>query len=446
MSALDKLKAVLHVGSLDLKEKINIEICFTDKSFIINFIDPLKDLTLQEIKESFFPFISEDNRIIKMNYIYIKTIYLDGAKLLKFTLYNPLTSSLFTIIFNHFKFTKKKLFSNSSPSASFMHSMILEVKKRQKVQIIKSISNFINMIHIFHQFISTGRKYNKIINDLFMKAFVFGMIYYEKNKKEFKLNQEIKNTLPKYVNAEINKIIKEKESQPPEQINQNNSTDIDRKTDNQNLENEDPKVFTFDIDSIYQKDLFQNYPAYGKFSDDIKKMTSYYTEMTINVIYQIFNLDIEELNKNNVINQTINGMIINRYNNMSYMEQSEFIHDINISQNNYLMNSNMNSESEEKINKLFQLCKEFHSFFPNNSMENIVNNTSQIIQRKFFELLFKHFFSDIFLIEVGKNKTLSPDEFHQILKILRRAKKILFNNKNLEYYKEFEFLNEEIGD
>lgn len=279
-----------------------------------------------------------------------------------------------------------------------------------------------------------------------MKAFVFGMIYYEKNKKEFKLNQEIKNTLPKYVNAEINKIIKEKESQPPEQINQNNSTDIDRKTDNQNLENEDPKVFTFDIDSIYQKDLFQNYPAYGKFSADIKKMTSYYTEMTINVIYQIFNLDIEELNKNNVINQTINGMIINRYNNISYMEQSEFIHDINISQNNYLMNSNMNSESEEKINKLFQLCKEFHSFFPNNSMENIVNNTSQIIQRKFFELLFKHFFSDIFLIEVGKNKTLSPDEFHQILKILRRAKKILFNNKNLEYYQEFEFLNEEIGD
>ena len=47
------------------------------------------------------------------------------------------------------------------------------------------------------------------------------------------------------------------------------------------------------------------------------------------------------------------------------------------------------------------------------------------------------------MIETEKNKTLSSDEFHEILKILRRIKKILFTNKNLELYSDFEFLNEE---
>ena len=80
---------------------------------------------------------------------------------------------------------------------------------------------------------------------------------------------------------------------------------------------------------------------------------------------------------------------------------------------------------------------------PNNSTDNIIKNTSQIIQRKFFEFLFKVFFSDVITIEVEKKKTLTSDEFHEILRILRRMKKILFNDKNQNLYKDLEFLNEE---
>jgi hypothetical protein len=112
-------------------------------------------------------------------------------------------------------------------------------------------------------------------------------------------------------------------------------------------------------------------------------------------------------------------------------------------QQNYIENGNLVNNYEEKINDWFDYCKEFHSFVPNNSFENIIKNTSEIIQRKFFEFLFKIFFSDIITIEVEKKKTLTSDEFHEILRVLRRVKKILFNDKNQNLYEEFQFLNEE---
>ena len=54
----------------------------------------------------------------------------------------------------------------------------------------------------------------------------------------------------------------------------------------------------------------------------------------------------------------------------------------------------------------------------------------------------KNYFSNIIDIKVEKNKALAPDDFNQILMILRRLKKILFTFKNLKYYDEFMFLQE----
>ena len=151
MSILYKLKASMHVGSLDLKEKLNIELNFTDKSFIIYFIEPLNEKNIKEIKDIFFPFISGDIRVINMNYLYIKSIFLDGNNILKFTLYNPLSTSIFTLIFNHFKLKKKNLFSKMNPSQNFMNYLVLEIQKKQQIQIKKNINNFINVIHIFYE-------------------------------------------------------------------------------------------------------------------------------------------------------------------------------------------------------------------------------------------------------------------------------------------------------
>ena len=448
MSILYKLKASMHVGSLDLKEKLNIELNFTDKSFIIYFIEPLNEKNIKEIKDIFFPFISGDIRVINMNYLYIKSIYLDGSNILKFTLYNPLSTSIFTLIFNHFKLKKKNLFSKMNPSQNFMNYLVLEIQKKQQIQIKKNINNFINVIHIFYEFRSTKRKYNDIINELFLKAFMYGMIYYNNSVKALNKSQEKIKSMPKdisnKINTSLNDIRTQLEVTADLQNEENNSSSFRESQENKNLEFINDANSELDIDSINQKDLFENYPAFTKFPSKIKSTTSYFTEVTINLIYKLFNVSQNDLNnKFNEINKTVNGIIINRK-NLANIAQSEVNNVItnNIPQS-YFENGNIKNDYEEKINKWLEYCKEFQAFVPNNSVDNIISNTSQIIHRKFFEIFFKTFFSDIIMIETEKNKTLSSDEFHEILKILRRIKKILFTNKNLELYSDFEFLNEE---
>ena len=448
MSILYKLKASMHVGSLDLKEKLNIELNFTDKSFIIYFIEPLNEKNIKEIKDIFFPFISGDIRVINMNYLYIKSIFLDGNNILKFTLYNPLSTSIFTLIFNHFKLKKKNLFSKMNPSQNFMNYLVLEIQKKQQIQIKKNINNFINVIHIFYEFRSTKRKYNDIINELFLKAFMYGMIYYNNSVKALNKSQEKIKSMPKdisnKINTSLNDIRTQLEVTADLQNEENNSSSFRESQENKNLEFINDANSELDIDSINQKDLFENYPAFAKFPSKIKSTTSYFTEVTINLIYKLFNVSQNDLNnKFNEINKTVNGIIINRK-NLANIAQSEVNNVINNNiQQSYFENGNIKNDYEEKINKWLEYCKEFQAFVPNNSVDNIISNTSQIIHRKFFEIFFKTFFSDIIMIETEKNKTLSSDEFHEILKILRRIKKILFTNKNLELYSDFEFLNEE---
>ena len=448
MSILYKLKASMHVGSLDLKEKLNIELNFTDKSFIIYFIEPLNEKNIKEIKDIFFPFISGDIRVINMNYLYIKSIFLDGSNILKFTLYNPLSTSIFTLIFNHFKLKKKNLFSKMNPSQNFMNYLVLEIQKKQQIQIKKNINNFINVIHIFYEFRSTKRKYNDIINELFLKAFMYGMIYYNNSVKALNKSQEKIKSMPKdisnKINTSLNDIRTQLEVTADLQNEENNSSSFRESQENKNLEFINDANSELDIDSINQKDLFENYPAFAKFPSKIKSTTSYFTEVTINLIYKLFNVSQNDLNnKFDEINKTVNGIIINRK-NLANIAQSEVNNVINNNiQQSYFENGNIKNDYEEKIDKWLEYCKEFQAFVPNNSVDNIISNTSQIIHRKFFEIFFKTFFSDIIMIETEKNKTLSSDEFHEILKILRRIKKILFTNKNLELYSDFEFLNEE---
>jgi hypothetical protein len=449
MATLDKLKASMRIGSLDIKEKLNIELTFLEDSFSIYFIEPLSEQNIREIKNLFSSFLSSDNRSIKLNYIYIKTIFLDGSNLLKFTIYNPITTSIFTLIFNRFKYKKKFLLIKSIPSSNLMNNIVSEIKKRNQQQIMQSINNFINVIYIFYEFRNAERRYNNVINDIFIKAFNFGIIFYDKSIKEFNLSQQKIKQYPKEKQNKINDDLADIDDfLPNQEINadKNNSTDVEREDNIKNKNNETKIDLNSElgIDSVNQKDLFQYYPLFKKFPMDLKISSSYFTEITINLIYKLLNVNIEEFdNKYGVLNKTINGQIINKNlrTELFTLNNSNILY-----QNIYRSNNNKANDKinlEDKINKWFEFSKKFHSFIPNNSTDNINSNAAQIIQRKFFEILFKTFFSNIISIEINKNKTLTSDEFHQILRILRRLKSILFNNKNLKYYPDFEFLNEE---
>ena len=277
---------------------------------------------------------------------------------------------------------------------------------------------------------------------------MYGMIYYNNSVKALNKSQEKIKSMPKdisnKINTSLNDIRTQLEVTADLQNEENNSSSFRESQENKNLEFINDANSELDIDSINQKDLFENYPAFAKFPSKIKSTTSYFTEVTINLIYKLFNVSQNDLNnKFNDINKTVNGIIINRK-NLANIAQSEVNYVINNNiQQSYFENGNIKNDYEEKIDKWLEYCKEFQAFVPNNSVDNIISNTSQIIHRKFFEIFFKTFFSDIIMIETEKNKTLSSDEFHEILKILRRIKKILFTNKNLELYSDFEFLNEE---
>ena len=496
MSVSEKLKCSMYICCLDRSKKTKIELTFTKDYFSIYFIEQLKEENIKEIKEIFSPFFSEKSRLIKINYLYIKTIYVDNSCLLKFTLHSPLSISILTLIFNHFKYKKSLLFSEITVSSSMLTSIVLDINKKVINLTQRKIIDLVNIIHLLYQFISYERKYNEIIEKLFMKAFAFGQNYYEKYSKEFYINDRknqlsMKEETAKRINKYISEMKIEKESNYKsnliEQIKKANKSsssieeEDEEKTKSKNMEIIDkilvnngmdnsefnPTIFlALEIDSNNQRDLFQNYEKFNKLLPEIKIKTSYFSEITINLIFKILNVNKNDLsNKYNLINKSAIGLRINintnkltsydrtktDYNlnvkkedkiNETFKDKYSFEQINNIIRKYYSDDNYINQSSEKYINELLDFSKKFNAFVPNNSIENIISNTSQIIHRKFFELLMKNYISNIIDIKVEKNKALAPDDFNQILMILRRLKKILFTFKNLKYYEEFMFLQE----
>ena len=501
MTLPEKLKCSIFICCFDRSKKSKIELYFAKDYFSIHFIEPLKDEDMKQIKEIFSPFFSKNNLIIKISYIYIKSIYADNSRLLKFTLHNPISTSTITIIFNHFKYKKSLIFSDANLPSSMLPSIALDINKKIISLIEKKIRDFITIIHLLYQFTSNERKYDQLIENLFMNAFNFGKVYYDKCVKELLMsekrnrklmNEETAKKINKFINEMKTEIESNNKNNKMEQIqgaikNSSSIEDedeeksktknmeiidkilIDNNNDSEYSEFKPSMLLALNIDSNYKKDLFQYYDKFKKFIPDIKMKTSYFSEITINLIFKIFNVDRKDLdNKYNIINKSAIGLRIDinlnklrtsinddsktNYNfktnindinvNDDYKLKKSF-ENINNTMKTYYNDENSSNQNEKFLNELLDFSKKFHSFAPNNSIENITDNTSQIIHRKFFELLFKHFFSDIIDIESDKNKAIGSETFHLILKVLRRLKKIIFTNKNVNYYNEFLFLLEQ---
>lgn len=458
MAVPNKINCTIHIGSFYIKEKLNIELSFNQDSFIIYFLDPISPKNAKELRELFLPFISDDNNMIILNFIYIKSILIDGINLFKFTLYNPLKTSIFTIIFNHFKWKKPLLSFNYSPPPNILFSIGQYINTKQKKQIAKYIKNFIDVIHLLYDFISVERKYNPIIEEIFLKAFIYGQNYYNNKVKEFNKSQKLKKSISDELSTKIKKALEEYQTKKSWDINHHNKNSSDFE-DNDDNENEEENVISekedkkedegeepeFNFDNIVERDLFQNYPKFSKLFPEIKIKTSYFAETIIKLIFQLLNInknDLDEIYTN--INWTEIGQRVNGINGVNLSLANYSIQNNEYSQAPQTLLENNNSTNDEsQIKKWFEYTKKFHEFIPNNSLDNLYINTSEIIQRKFFEILIKNYFGDIINIELEKNKTLSMDDFHQILMVIRRMKKILFTNKNFEYYSDLPFLNEQ---
>ena len=489
----NKFNCVLNLCCLEKKNKKKVELSFTKNYFLINFIEPLSKEYIKEIKELIPPLFTIKDHIIRINYVYIKNLYTNNTSLIKITLHNPIKSNIFTIIFSHLQLKKVLpfFFPVYKRHSLSLPSVTLKVDEKISSYTIHKINSFLDFIHLLYRFINTERKYNKIIENFAKRAFNIGIVYYRKNLKEFN-NSRKKNTklLSSEISSKINNYIAQlrfkKESENKinmmEQIQKvkKNSSSIresvcDEKSKAQKINAVDELVFknkeenleynhsiylALEIDSNNRKDLFENYEIFKKVGQELKIKSSYYAEITVNLIYKMLNIDKVELdNKFNCMNRSFIGMQLNMGQiNSTIFATVQHPSNFNLTYNyeNDIPNANMDFENininmektkndennsyqntEEFINELLNFSQKFNSFVPNNNIQNIEDNAAQLINRKFFELLLKHFFPDIIDVSIDKNRVMELDTFHQSLRILRRLKQILFVNKNKKYFEEF---------
>ena len=129
----EKIKCSIYICCFDINKKIQIELSFSKDSFSIYFLEPLKEENIKEIKGIFSPFFSKNNRLIKINYIYIKAINIDCSNLLTVTLYNPISISIIPIIFNNLKYKKALFFSEFKLPSSTLSSITININKKIKI-------------------------------------------------------------------------------------------------------------------------------------------------------------------------------------------------------------------------------------------------------------------------------------------------------------------------
>ena len=101
------------------------------------------------------------------------------------------------------------------------------------------------------------------------------------------------------------------------------------------------------IDVNKKKDLFQNYEKFKKFMADIKNTTSYFSEITINILFKIFNIDRKDLDsKYNYINKSAIGLRIDL--NINKSKTSAIYDDSQINNLNLIYNGkNTNLKKKE---------------------------------------------------------------------------------------------------
>ena len=149
MNLPEKLRSSMYICCIEKNKKTQIELQFRKDFFSINFIESLNEENLKEIKELFSPFFSKNNRLIKISYIYIKNMYADN-RLLKFTLHNPISKSIVSLIFNNFKYKKSLSFSEIKIQKCILPSIVLDINKKFISLTEKKISDFINIILLLY--------------------------------------------------------------------------------------------------------------------------------------------------------------------------------------------------------------------------------------------------------------------------------------------------------
>lgn len=314
---------------LNFKFKINFDIIraqnlsnikglmsFTDHYIIIKLNEEKKRSFSELIKNLFHPIYFDEENNLVINYSFIEKFQSQNG-IIEITINNPITKM--NINMNISSIEKNNFLFNSSLKVEEINNISKFLKLKIVSEIKHLIEEFLIMINIFKDILDKSNNKNILLEEKIIKAINETKKYYEKNIKELKKQNHIKNDINK-------KILKDKI----------NSKQVDRNS----------------ISLLSQIEP-ENYASFELILPDLKNRGSKLLEENINLFFEITSLEnnilnLKKVDKSKVSDNLKNIQTKNLETKESYYKNNNFNPNSN-KKNNYY-----NSENNYGNNKIQQ--------------------------------------------------------------------------------------------
>ena len=471
----EKLKGDLTISTLNPPHKIKFQVEFTEHSLNLKLLSIPKKNKIKDLIAHIFHPIYQEGQTYLINYALIKQISITDLSSLKLLIYNPISSTHFTLTFTSIETTG--MIFNKKVSYENLHILTKKATILINNEIKHLIEQFLYLFTLLRDCLDQKKNENSAIEDILLKSYLIGKTYYEKYMSELKKINKLKSSVGKVLNEKI------------EAIKLNNS-DI----------GEDADEFTKKIGTEVKIETFAQFDS---LINEFKLRTSVYIEESIILFFKIVSVDLNLFHsgfrKVDKLSVSRNLRSVNereRRKNMTFQAQivqnissSNFNRSLNYqsrnkeglitkalkANNNSFVNvqktppeiletpkfcdkkNKKNVKNSDKstnctINNTMSITevmkhidegRQAHSFVPPTDTFNIFFNTTEIIHRKFFEIFFDEFIGKIFSYEKDKDGLIKLDSLYNYFVYLRGLKNILFIEKNRIYFSSVFFMDEE---
>ena len=446
-----KIIGIFEFNFLNIPEKSKVQINFFEHFFIIKFLKVT--IKLETIDKILHPIKKISNYYI-INYTLIKDLFISESNI-KLILNNLKDLSIITITLSKLE-TIGKLF-NSKISKEGLKILIYKIKYSiiHEMRYLKELIS--TMIDLLEECSSNKKSSNPMIEEILFQSYIIGREFYDKYMFQLKKNIKIKETLNKNILDKIEDIKNNEPSHNYSEVNDFSLNNINIDTNNQTFDNSKNQTT---VDN--EQNGNSNNNTFDLMMNQFKTKTGKNISESIKLFFIILKKDFNEIDKNELFRQKTvsyqnNNHIQNAYFkqnclfyqlnkistlNPNYNNNNDFVEEFNenkssktnkipkVSQNKIKKTKNNNGNNDINIDYIIQKCCKKHSFLPPNDSFNIFFNTTEIIQRKFFELFLNEFIGDIFDFKKDNDNLIKLDSLYEIFICIRRLKKIIFNESN----------------
>ena len=490
LTIAEKIKADLTISSINITHKIKVTLEFTNHFFIIKFQSSFpKQTKIHELVNHILHPILKDEKenCFYINYALIKNASIFDVTNLKMQIYNPITSSNFTLNFRSIEsvgvlFNKRLSFESINQISKKITNLInLEIKYL--------IEQFLYLFTLLRDCLDPKKSENPSVEEILLKAYLNGKTYYEKYINELKKNSKLKQTVSKDLSDKIDTIITTQSEISKLGASRNNVkratyfsqneltmesfasfdsllnefkirtsiyieesivlffkiVSVDHSSINMSFKDMDKKSISHNLKSVNERERKPKYKKFPLMQDP----TSYANRSVIEKKPNSYSIN--ELSENSESTKTgskqnknkKNRSFVSENNNNNELLETPKFYDKNRRKNYNSDTISNGSMSISEVVKHIDEGKKLHSFVPPTNTQNIFFNTAEIIHRKFFEFIFEEFLGKIFTYEKDNDNLIKLDSLYNYFVYLRGMKNILFIEKNRIYFSSVFFMDDD---